>query len=105
MSNGAVQGNFVYGFDDGILTCLDLTTGKRMWRGDSYGFGQLLLVDNTLLIQAESGDVALVDAAPGAFHESAHFSAIEGKTWNNPVLSGHHLLVRNDHEAACYELP
>ena len=105
MSNGAVQGNFVYGFDDGILTCLDLTTGKRMWRGDSYGFGQLLLVDNTLLIQAESGDVALVDAAPGAFHESARFSAIEGKTWNNPALSDHHLLVRNDHEAACYELP
>ena len=49
--------------------CLDLNTGKRMWRGDSYGFGQLLLVDDLLLIQAEMGEVALVEANPAAFHE------------------------------------
>jgi outer membrane protein assembly factor BamB len=105
MSNFVVHQNFVYGLDDAILTCLDLTTGKRMWRGDSYGFGQLLLVDDLLLIQAESGEVALVEASPAGFHELGRFQAISGKTWNNPALSGHKLLVRNDHEAACFELP
>ncbi|HSZ59156.1 MAG TPA: PQQ-binding-like beta-propeller repeat protein [Tepidisphaeraceae bacterium] len=105
MSNVVVHQNFVYGLDDGILTCLNLETGKRMWRGDSYGFGQLLGVDDLLLIQAESGEVALVEANPTAYRELARFPAISGKTWNNPALSGHRLLVRNDHEAACYDLP
>ncbi|HXE51692.1 MAG TPA: hypothetical protein VN541_01710, partial [Tepidisphaeraceae bacterium] len=105
LSNVVVRGDNVYGLDDGILTCLDLNTGKRTWRGDSYGFGQLLRVDDLLLVQCENGDVALVEANPTAFHELTRFSAISGKTWTGPALSGHHLLVRNDHEAACYELP
>ena len=105
LSNVAVRGNYVYGLDDGILTCVDLATGKRMWRGEEYGFGQVLGVDDLLLVQAESGDVAIVDAAPDAFRELGRFSAIAGKTWTGPALAGHHLLVRNDHEAACYLLP
>jgi outer membrane protein assembly factor BamB len=105
MSNVVVYQNFVYGLDDAILTCLDLNTGKRTWRGDSYGFGQLLLVDDLLLVQAESGEVALVEANPKAYRELTKFPVISGTTWNNPALSGHRLLVRNDHEAACYDLP
>ena len=104
-ANVAIRGDCVYGLDDGVLTCLDLATGKRLWRGEEYGFGEVLLVDDLLLVQAENGDVALVEAIPQAFHELARFSAIEGKTWTNPALAGHRLLVRNDHEAACYELP
>ena len=105
MSNVVVHQGFVYGLDDAILTCLDLETGKRMWRGESYGFGQLLGVDDLLVIQAESGEVALVEANPTAYRELGRFQALSGKTWNNPALSGHRLLVRNDHEAACFELP
>jgi outer membrane protein assembly factor BamB len=105
MSDVVVHQNFVYGLDDGILTCLDLESGKRMWRGESYGFGQLIGVDDLLLIQAESGEVALVEANPAAFRELGRFQAISGKTWNNPAISRHRLLVRNDHEAACFDLP
>lgn len=47
----------------------------------------------------------LVEATPQRHHELTRFAAIEGKTWNNPALSGRRLLVRNDQEAACYELP
>jgi hypothetical protein len=64
-----------------------------------------MLVDDEILVQAESGEVALVDAVPEAFRELTRFTAIEGKTWNNPVLSGDRLLVRNAEEAACYVLP
>ena len=104
-SNVAVYNGFVYGLDDEVLTCLDLSTGKRRWRDGDYGYGQILLVDDLLLVQAESGDVALVEATPAAYNELARFSALSERTWCNPVLSGHKLLVRNDREAACYELP
>ena len=50
------------------------------------------------------GKLILVDADPAGFNERARFQAIEGKTWNNPALAGRYLLVRNDREAACYEV-
>jgi outer membrane protein assembly factor BamB len=106
MSNNVVHGNFVYGLDDpGVLTCLDLSTGKRMWRDGAYGFGQLLGVDDLILVECESGEVALVEANPNGLHELGRFTALQSRTWSCPALAGHLLLVRNDHEAACYELP
>jgi outer membrane protein assembly factor BamB len=58
-----------------------------------------------LLIQMESGEVALVEANPTAHRELGRFSALTGRTWNHPALAGNLLLVRNDREAACYALP
>jgi outer membrane protein assembly factor BamB len=104
-ANIVVRDGCAYGLDDGILACLDLASGKRKWKDGRYGHGQILLVDDLLLIQAESGDVALVEANPAAYHEVAKVPALAGKTWNNPALSGAHLLVRNDEWAACYRLP
>ena len=100
-----VRDQFVAGLDDGVLTCLDVRDGKRMWRDGRYGHGQILLVDDLLLVQEESGEVALVEATPAGFKELTSFPALNGKTWTPPALSGHRLLVRNDREAACYALP
>ncbi len=103
-ANVVVRENFVYGLDDGILVCLDLDDGQRKWKRGRYGHGQLILVDDLLLIQAESGEVFLVEANPNAHVELGSIPALEGKTWNNPALAWPYLLVRNDREAACYEL-
>lgn len=104
-SNMLVHGEYVYGLDEGILTCLDLRKGDRQWKQGRYGYGQMLLVGDVLLIQAESGDVVQVEATPRGHRELARLKALTDKTWNNPALAGRYLLVRNDREAACYELP
>jgi outer membrane protein assembly factor BamB len=57
-----------------------------------------------LLVAAESGQVVLVAANPSAHTEVASFKALEGKTWNHPVLVGDRLYVRNSQEAAAYRL-
>ena len=98
-------GECVYGLDDGRLVCLDLATGNLRWRGERYGHGQLLLVAGQLLVQAENGEVILLEITPDAARELARFAAVTGKTWNPPALAGEYLLVRNDGEAACYRLP
>jgi outer membrane protein assembly factor BamB len=98
-------GDHAYGLDDGILACVELATGKRTWKGGRYGHGQILLAGDLLLVQAEQGDVVLVELHPRELRELGRIKALSGKTWNNPALAGPYLLVRNDREAACYELP
>jgi outer membrane protein assembly factor BamB len=99
------HGGFVYGLDDGVLTCLDPETGERRWKEGRYGHGQLLLAGGLLLVQTEEGELVLIDPSPDAARELARVSLLDGKTWNPPALAGRLLLVRNDRQAAAYELP
>lgn len=101
----AIHENHLYGLDDGRLACLDLATGERRWKEGRFGSGQSIIVDDLILIQNESGTVHLAAANPEAFQEFGQLAALSSKTWNHPVLAGRFLLVRNDREAVCYELP
>jgi outer membrane protein assembly factor BamB len=95
----------VYGLDDGILACMDLESGRRRWKEGRYGHGQVLLAGSLLLIQTERGPVVLVLPFSQSFYELGQIPALSSKTWNNPALAGRFLLLRNDREAVCYELP
>jgi outer membrane protein assembly factor BamB len=94
----------VYGLDEGILTCVEAATGQRKWKGGRYGFGQLLLANGHLIVITEEGELVLVKAAPDKFTEVAKFQALNGRSWNVPVLAGGKLLVRNASEMACFDL-
>jgi outer membrane protein assembly factor BamB len=96
----------VYGFDGGIFACVDAKTGERRWKGGRYGHGQVLLLaeQRLLLVLSEMGEAVLLAANPKKLEELGKFQAIEGKTWNHPVVAHGRLYVRNDQEMACYEL-
>lgn len=97
--------NHVYGLDDGILACVDAGTGQRRWKGGRYRFGHVLLWHDKLLVQAEDGAVALVEASPVAFREITRFQPLNDRTWNVPAVAHGRLFVRNAAEMACFSLP
>jgi hypothetical protein len=103
-----VHEGHVYGIDGKFLTCASIEDGKRCWRVRGYDAGQVLLLadQDLLLVVSEQGDLALVAASPEEHRElPGRFHALEGKTWNHPVIAHGRLFVRNGQEAVCYSLP
>jgi outer membrane protein assembly factor BamB len=101
-----VHKDHAFGFDGSHLACIDLKNGERKWKGERYGHGQIVLLpdQDLLLVVSEEGELALVRAVPDQSTEVARFKAIEGKTWNHPVLVGDILLVRNSEEMVAFRL-
>ena len=101
-----IHNGHAYGFDGNILAAVDLADGKRKWKGGRYGEGQLVLLaeQDLLLVLSDEGDLVLVSATPVQFKEIARVAAIEGKTWNHPVVVGNLVLVRNGEEMAAFRL-
>lgn len=101
-----VHKGHLYGFDDAFFTCVSLDQGEKRWRARGYGNGQVLLLadQDLLLILSERGEVSLVKADPEKHTVVGKFKAIDGKTWNHPVVAHGKLFVRNGEEVACYQL-
>jgi outer membrane protein assembly factor BamB len=94
----------IYGLDEAILACVDASTGELRWKGGRYGYGQILLAGDHLVVLSEDGEAVLVRATPAGHEEVGKFQAIDGKTWNHPVIADGILLVRNLREMAAFDL-
>jgi outer membrane protein assembly factor BamB len=103
-SSSVVKDGYIYGLDEGILACLDASTGQVKWKGGRYKHGQLLLAGEHLVVITEDGELVLVAASPEGFKEVARAPALDGTTWNVPAFADGILLVRNTEEMAAFDL-
>jgi outer membrane protein assembly factor BamB len=101
-----VHSGQIFGFDQHIFVSLNAATGERNWKRGRYGFGQAILLPATdqMIVVTEQGDLVLVAADPERHLEFGRFTALNGKTWNHPILVENRLFVRNGTVAVCYEL-
>ena len=104
--DGHLYGMFQFKeYGDGPVKCVELATGKVKWEKAGFGPGNLILVDDKLVILSDSGELVLADATPQAYREQARFQAITGKCWSSPGLSDGRIYIRSTREGACFELP
>jgi outer membrane protein assembly factor BamB len=104
-NSSVLHSGHIYGFDQGILQCIEASTGKEKWKESGFGKGSLILAEGNLIVLGERGQLALVEATPSAYKEKSRVDgAIEGKTWTSPTLANGKLYLRNDKEMICMDL-
>jgi outer membrane protein assembly factor BamB len=94
----------LYGFSDGILTCMDFRTGEVAWTSRGFGKGALLIADGHLIILGENGKLCLAEATHEAFRRKAVTQVFKNKCWTVPVLVRGRLFLRDQEELVCLDV-
>ena len=100
------------------LTCLELSTGKKVWddgnqmtpRGRNPQATFVWLGDgDRAIILNELGDLILARLNPAGYHEQSRTNIItrqeNSPIWAHPAYAGSRVYARNDSELVCVELP
>lgn len=111
-SSPVLYDGYVYGLDEGMMVCIDPKDGKRLWKGrrsglrGKYGHGQMLLVNEHIVVLTEGGDLVLIQPSPDELLVKGIVNVLEEdvKTWNPLTIAYGKAFLRNAEEIACYEL-
>ena len=90
-----------------FLACVDLKTGKEMWKERSAGKGSIVVVDNKIILRTERGPIALVELDPNAYKQISKFNQPNRSSknaWPHPVVSNGILYIRDQDILLAYNL-
>ena len=98
--------DYLYGFSNAILTCMEFATGKVMWKDRSVGKGALTAADGHLYLISEKNVVGLAEATPEGYKEKGRFEVTDQgwPSWAHPVVNGGRLYIRNQGVLNCYDV-
>jgi outer membrane protein assembly factor BamB len=101
-----IDNGYIYGDNGGGVTCLELKTGKVMWKNKGVGKGSILWADGMLYLFGEGGGRAgLATCSPEGMQMKGTFSvAGDGPSWAHPVVIGGRLYLRYDTNLYCYDV-
>jgi outer membrane protein assembly factor BamB len=99
----------VYGFNETVLTCMDLRTGEVRWKKRGFQKGSLLLAEEPngsamLVVLGEEGNLALFAATPEDRPEIAKARPLRRRCWPQPVLAEGRLYIRDEEQILCLKL-
>jgi outer membrane protein assembly factor BamB len=91
-------------FGKAPLVCVEAATGKVMWSHDGFGPGGCTLVDGSVLVLSDAGDLVLVKATPESYQEAARAHVLAGKCWNAASVSNGRIYARSTKEGASLDV-
>jgi outer membrane protein assembly factor BamB len=98
---------FLYGFDvgPGLLKCIDIRTGQEKWSTRALSKGSLILANGHLVVLAEDGSLALVEATPEEFRVKSRLKLFHrSEVRALPALASGRLYLRDDKELICLDV-
>ena len=104
MSSSVLLGEYLYGFDESILKCIEASTGEQKWAHRGFDRGTLLLADGHLIILGEGGNLGIAEANPSEYKGVAETQLLEGRCFTPPTFVGGKLYLRNQKELVCVDL-
>lgn len=103
-STCVLYGEHLYGFDESFLVCMELRSGRVLWKKRGFGKGSLLVADGKLVVLGEGGNLALAEASPDRYRELASCTVLGDKCWSMPALARGRLYVRDEDQIVCLDL-
>ena len=104
-------GEHVYGGhgpNRGDPACVDLATGKVIWkeRAPARGSASVVFADGHLIFRYDRGEVLLIEATPEGLAIKGRFRAPEdeGPAWAHPVIHQGKLYLRHANLLHCYDI-
>ena len=103
-ATSVLHDDYLYGFDNAILKCIDANTGMEKWKTRGFGKGTLMLADAHLIILSDRGKLGLAEASPSGYNEVASAEILSGLCWTVPTLANGKLYARNEKEMVCLDI-
>jgi outer membrane protein assembly factor BamB len=97
----AVGDYFVIVSDDGIASCLDALTGKRLWmeRLGEHHSASLVAVGDLVYFLSDSGVTRIV--RPGKSYEVVAQNALSESCFASPAVAGGQIFIRTEQNLYC----
>jgi outer membrane protein assembly factor BamB len=90
----------------GGLVCLELKTGKVMWKSKEFEKGVVFTADGMLYVYAENGTMYLVKPNPQEFTPVGKFAVTMGtdEHWTHPTIANGILYIRHGDVLMAYDI-
>ena len=98
---------YLYGADEGLLTCLDWKTGQVAWAERSAGKGSIAAADGRLYFRNEDGPIILAEINPAKYVEHGRFEPpkkSDAPAWPHPVIANGKLYIRDQQYLFCFDV-
>lgn len=97
-----------HGSNNGLPTCLELKSGKRLWRrrGPGTGSAAVVYADGRLYFRYQNGVMALIEATTAGYRLKGRFKipGAGGDSWSHPVVSHGRLYLREQDDLWVYNI-
>ena len=105
-STSVMVDGYLNGYNESILTAMQFSTGKVVWKNRSVGKGSVTYADKKLYLLGEEGWIGLADATPDAYREISRFNASKGSlpAWSPLVISDGQLYYRDQDGLTAYDI-
>jgi outer membrane protein assembly factor BamB len=100
---------YLYGFDGRqeygpAFVCVELKTGKSIWREEHFGSGTVTLAGKNLLVLRENGELLLAPANPEKFTTKSRAQILGGQIRPYPALADAILFARDKTKLVAVDL-